>query len=223
MGPKTSVSHVARKAAFSVAGTESGRSVVYRLLELSRIRRWDRHPIDAKYRISTGGTVPPFVVAKHDSTLADVGPYAGCQPSCLRSALRAIDADGDATFYDLGCGKGRALVVALEHGYSRAVGVDLSQELITAAGKNIKKVLRSATPAQPQVDIRRGSATAVDFTGPGIVTFVYHAFGRTTLEQVVKRLEEASRAPRCGSSTSTPCTPTCSTVPRGSIDGSARP
>jgi hypothetical protein len=83
-------------------------------------------------------------------------------------------------------------VVALEHGYSRAVGVDLSQELITAAGKNIKKVLRSATPAEPQVEIRRGSATAVDFTGPGIVVFVYHAFGRSTLEQVVTRLEEAS-------------------------------
>jgi SAM-dependent methyltransferase len=187
---RTGAGHAVRKAAFSIAGTDRGRSFVYRLLESTRVRRWRRHPIDARYRIDTGGTVPPFVVASHNAGLADVGPYAGCQPSSLRSALAAIDASEDATFYDLGCGKGRAVVVAIERGYRRIVGVDLSRELIAVARKNVDKVLTKAD-AEPDVELEKGDATAVDFTGREIVVFVYHAFGRATLQQVVERLEEA--------------------------------
>ena len=48
----------------------------------------------------------------------------------------AIDASR-FTFVDLGCGKGKPLMVAASYGFRRLVGVDISAECIAIARRNI--------------------------------------------------------------------------------------
>ena len=76
---------------------------------------WDRlHPFDRRYGTDTSGYVPAEELLANESFRDDAFPYAGSQPSVLRLALAALPPVDSCTFLDLGCGKGRALLVASE-------------------------------------------------------------------------------------------------------------
>ncbi|MCJ2067057.1 class I SAM-dependent methyltransferase [Methylobacterium sp. J-088] len=157
------------------------------------------HPIDVTYSIQTSGFIPNFLsdpgvnIAKIVSR--ENNHYAGCQPSCLRKALRSLPDTNKFAFYDLGCGMGRALVVASEFPFREIVGVDLSKELCAIATKNAQKIAQSF-PDRAQISVEQGDATAIALGGDRIVVFMYHSFGRTTLTPIINRLEQLVKAGR---------------------------
>jgi hypothetical protein len=106
---------------------------------LHRDRPWMRpHPFDQENGIDTGGFVPSRLMPTgHDADQHSTA-YAGCQPSCLRAAISAIPTPDQTIFMDLGCGKGRALIVASEWPFRQILGVELSPRLARAAQKNAK-------------------------------------------------------------------------------------
>jgi tRNA1(Val) A37 N6-methylase TrmN6 len=53
-------------------------------------------------------------------------PYAGSQPSIVRAGIALLPDHNQYAFVDLGCGKGRALMVASEFSFARLVGVEIS-------------------------------------------------------------------------------------------------
>jgi hypothetical protein len=108
-----------------VDGTASKRrlgTLLLRLPPLWRVAVWiynqrrrfrtiaGRHPVDARYRISTGGAIPGWLLGGYSDAGVFITSYVGCQPSCVRAALSSIDASDQVTFVDLGCGLGRAFL-----------------------------------------------------------------------------------------------------------------
>jgi SAM-dependent methyltransferase len=162
---------------------------------LHRVRHrhepWMRqHPFDTSYGTTTNGTLPPWLLRSGEAADAHVTVYAGCQPSCLRHALAVIPHPADHTFVDLGCGKGRALVLASELPFRRIVGIELAPGLVAAARRNARIVQRNH-PRRSAIEIVQGDATAVPFPEGNLVFFLYHSFGRELVARMLSRIADA--------------------------------
>lgn len=150
------------------------------------------HPFDKSFGTDTGGFVanrfPSFGLKSKQEH-----PYAGCQPACVRKALSTIPDPSRYSFIDLGCGKGRAMIVAAELPFRKIVGVDISKSLIKIAEGNAR-ILRLAHPERPRIEPRYGDATKAKLPSGARVVFLYHPFGRPLVEQVVSRLLREAEA-----------------------------
>lgn len=63
-----------------------------------------------------------------------------CHPGVLRRALDALAVSPSDVFLDIGCGKGRALVVARDYPFQRIIGVDLMPSHIRICRRNLERL-----------------------------------------------------------------------------------
>jgi predicted RNA methylase len=106
-------------------------------------------------------------------------------------------APADFTFIDLGCGKGAALLLALDHGFRSLVGVELNDRLASIAEQNLER-FTAAGNYRAAVEIIRGDVVHFQFpeNAPSVV-YLYNPFGAATLGAVLDNLENSlRRAPR---------------------------
>jgi SAM-dependent methyltransferase len=104
------------------------------------------------------------------------------------ATLPAADA---FAFYDLGCGKGRALAVASEFAFKSIIGVELSEQLCAMAADNAA-MLAQRYPDRPPINVVTGDAAEIQFVDGNLVVYFYHSFGRQTLARVIAHLEVAA-------------------------------
>jgi predicted RNA methylase len=170
---------------------------------LRRLYLWKRrgdpanrpHPIDLRYGIETGGELANLLLGQQESAARHITGYLGCVPSVLRTALRTIPDVSRTAFVDLGCGKGRALVVATEFPFVRVVGVELDEHLVRIAMRNAEAIA-AAFPERPPIEIEAGDASELDLPEGGAVVFLYHPFGVVLVRRVAERLAAHSRIDR---------------------------
>lgn len=141
------------------------------------------HPFDQAHQVETSGLVPGEAI--HSGLLSDlyITAYYGISPSSLEQALRSLPEPVDAyTFVDLGCGKGRALLVAAAQPFRRLVGVEISPELARTAQAN--------TARDPRITVQQGDAATFAFPDEPLVIFLYHPFLPPVLRKVLRNLEQ---------------------------------
>lgn len=118
----------------------------------------------------------------------------------LAEAVRFLGVNpGELTFIDLGCGKGRTLLVAAGLGFRRVVGVEFAEELAAAARKNIEK-LKIANGA-----IIQGDAGEFRFPEDDLILYLYNPFSEEVMRRVVLNLRDCTakklyviyKAPEC--------------------------
>jgi SAM-dependent methyltransferase len=119
----------------------------------------------------------------------DPHPYEAVHVHWWRALLPAVPLDrAAATFLDLGCGRGRAMLLAARAGFGTVVGVELDDRLAGAAEANLRRWARRHPSAEVRVRVERGDAADVVVPdGPALVT-VYNPFGPATLTRVLTRL-----------------------------------
>jgi SAM-dependent methyltransferase len=152
---------------------------------------WDlRHPFDREYHTDTSGFVPSdrLLSSSHDSMKRSF--YAGSQPSIIRLALNTLPALPECTFIDLGCGKGRPLLVASEYPFRSVIGVELSPSLILNARKNAATLSRQFSRRAP-IMVEQYDAGQFPVPAGNAVIFLYNPFGQEVVASVVSRIEEA--------------------------------
>ena len=95
-------------------------------------------------------------------------------------------------FIDIGCGKGRALIVAEHCGFRRLTGIELFPELLQEAARNVENfpMRRDASV------ITLLQANALDFEYPDepAVYFLFNPFNGEVLRQVLLRIVQSTRA-----------------------------
>lgn len=168
------------------------------ILKVPALRRvyppwWKTHPIDVQYGIDTSGSVAVDQISSDKKLVSLICPYLGSQPSIVRAALSELTDCENHTFIDLGCGKGRALIVASEFPFRSILGVELSPTLAAIARTNIAKVA-SRFPFRSRAMITVGNVTEFPLPPGKLAVFNYHAFGPEIVKQVVERLEAALAA-----------------------------
>jgi len=94
------------------------------------------------------------------------------------------------SFVDLGCGKGRALLVASNYPFARIVGVEISRELSEIARTNNTRYQPPSRKCRA-VEIQHRDATTVDFPATNLLLHLYHPFEPPVTNAVLSRLEES--------------------------------
>ena len=163
-----------------------------KLTELTQDRFDEAHGTDTA-RILVGRELGPGVsrgghlVSRYETTSA----------AAIRTALDslAIDLSGFA-FIDLGCGKGKPLMIAASYPFRRLIGVDISPACIAIARSNIDRY------GPDRIDTSRVSLLAMDvedyvFPDDPLVIYLFNPFPAKLMAQVMNNLEASLRqAPR---------------------------
>jgi SAM-dependent methyltransferase len=139
---------------------------------------------DRKHGTDTGGLIPLYKFSIRSLNARFAGPYRATDVDDLTDAIRFLDESlGDFVFIDLGCGKARTVLVAVELGFGRAIGVEFAEELVAIARANIAKTqARNAT-------IILGDATEYEFPDANLVVYLYNPFSAELMRRVVDNLE----------------------------------
>jgi SAM-dependent methyltransferase len=157
------------------------------------------HPFDRKYGTDTGGYMSPDELrggAAHD---AMNNGYSAVAPSVLREACRRwretlsySTAHVEAyTFVDVGAGKGRALLLAVELPFRKVIGVELNEELARIARRNVTIWSRTA---RPRAKIRILQQDALEFRWPRAPLLIYlnNPFECELVEKLAAKLADGA-------------------------------
>jgi hypothetical protein len=158
----------------------------------------DEHAFDREHGVDTSGLVRGEALATGSRNDLWNTAYYGIGVSVFHRVLERVPArlrEG-ATFIDLGCGKGRALLLASGYPFRQVVGVEIAPSLHAIAKENARRFL-AAHPEAPPMDVLLGDAATYVFPSGPVLLYLYHPFCRPVLEQVLRNLEQSlEREPR---------------------------
>ena len=141
---------------------------------------------DDEHGVQTGGVVQLGDLVIESPSDAWGIAYTPTPTAVFASIMGILPPPQGYSFVDLGCGKGRVILMASEHPFREVIGVEFSSELCTIAEANIA-TFRPRMRAQ-QVRILREDAARFDFPSGPLIVYFYFAFTRQVLAPVVDRL-----------------------------------
>ena len=171
-----------------------GFPVLRRLKHSLKMRAYPVHPVDVEYGIKTSAPLWAYLMQSGIPSvdMANNG-YLGSQPSAIRHALSQTGDISEATFIDIGSGKGRALAVATEFPFRRIMGLEISKELCRLARSNAQ-IIERKFPARTKIEIIEGNAIDPPLA-PGLsVIFFFNSFGPDLTSQLLSNIERRLRA-----------------------------
>jgi SAM-dependent methyltransferase len=165
------------------------RTVIERIPIARRVYAgWRRqHPFDRLRGTDTGG----FSLGQYTG-----GPsaerifYVGSQPSIVATALKEIPNPASRHFIDVGCGKGRVLLVAADLPFAAITGVEVEETLAAAARSNVETALPDSERSRIRVVTR--DVGAFEWPDGNLAVFMYHSVGPSLLTGVLQQLESKS-------------------------------
>jgi predicted RNA methylase len=141
------------------------------------------------YGTHTGGLIPSFLLTNKFKKNLDrkLYFYIGCQPTCLRAAIEFVGITSEYDFYDLGCGMGRATIIAREYNFRSIIGVEISPDLCKIAVQNAA-IVSDRYPGRTAIQICNADAESFVYQSADAMVFLYHPFGVNILRSVVESL-----------------------------------
>jgi SAM-dependent methyltransferase len=106
---------------------------------------------EKKYNITTTGADELKSLQKKGIEIDHATIYMPVSYDLLEEIFEQIKNTGHKHFLDIGCGKGRALCAAAQHGFSKVTGIDFSKEFCNAAEKNLSITKQKFTPIEYKV------------------------------------------------------------------------
>lgn len=157
------------------------------------------HPFDARYGVDTSGLVWGEALDGVDAGKSDAGywvtGYYGVAPSVFAPALEQLGLPWEqTTFVDVGCGKGRAMLLALRFPFRRVVGVELSPELARAAEENVARFHPHWRRSEVAVEVRTGDAAEAGLPDGPLLLFLYHPFAAPVMTRFLAHVRDAAQA-----------------------------
>ncbi|MBI5129497.1 MAG: class I SAM-dependent methyltransferase [Rhodopseudomonas palustris] len=144
---------------------------------------------DAKYGTDTDSSVELDGLTIRQDSRRYGERYQASDPRVLADSLKYIGLDPRGhRFVDLGCGKGRMLIVAAELGFSSCVGVEFADELARAARRNV------AASGFRTISIVHGDAGNYAFRDEPFVLYLFNPFSAPIMQRVRDNLLKLKRA-----------------------------
>lgn len=179
----------------SIASTGVRRSLADLLTLLLAYKPERDHSFDRRFGTDTAGSVPATDLGIEDPfTREQAILYLPSPADVTRWMLRTVNVEPSrCTFVDLGCGKGRVLLVASERPFKRIIGVEISSALVAVARANARRV-REAEPRRTPIEIDCVDAATFEFPETDLLVHLYHPFEADVLARVLAQLESSWRA-----------------------------
>jgi SAM-dependent methyltransferase len=175
-----------RYAAFQIAE---------RLPYRSRGRRGEQE-FDKSLGVDTAGIIPLSALEVDDPAWLDGHRYQVTPADTFEAMMRAIPRPEGLTFIDLGCGKGRSMLLAARYPFRAVVGVELAPELHRICEENLR---RSRDESRRCHDLRAYCADASTYELPPVpsAVFLSNPFGPPIMERMLATLRSSlQRDPR---------------------------
>lgn len=114
--------------------------------------------------------------------------YGGSKIAPVRQIFGQIQPHSPgATFVDIGCGKGRILLLASHQPYRAVVGVDFDPRLCSIAEKNIRQY-RSASQKCRSIEVHCADATSFQLPPGRLVLYLFNPFGAEIVQNFLDNL-----------------------------------
>jgi SAM-dependent methyltransferase len=154
---------------------------------------------DRRHGTDTGGLAPLWRLSIGSRNARFGERYQATQEGELVAALGFLGEDlRRFGFVDLGCGKGRTLLVAAALGFRQVTGVEFARELVQIAARNIERA------GAVQARVLHADAAEFEFPPGDTVLYLYNPFSAEVLRQVLDRLRARAarryvvyKTPRC--------------------------
>lgn len=116
-----------------------------------------------------------------------LSPYVTSPPPVVAQMLELARPRPNDIIYDLGCGDGRILIAAAQKYHIKAVGIELSENLVTAARRNIADLHLESLAKVEQGDILQANIA------PATIVTLYLS---TTANETLRPILEKSLKPK---------------------------
>jgi len=168
---------------------------------LGRLHRQDSaaekpllHPFDQRYGVDTSGLIGGGELRTGHKNDVFNTAYYGMAPSRFRRVIEDWISDaGHAaisqySFIDLGCGKGRAVMMASEFSFRQVIGVELNASLAKTAESNLA-AWTSAGRAMCSARILHQDATEFSFPDGPCLLYLFNPFAAPVVKLLLEQLE----------------------------------
>jgi SAM-dependent methyltransferase len=153
------------------------------------------HPFDRKYGTDTSGYLGPEELVKGRANDAHNYGYSAIAPSVFREAIRrwretlpAVSGRVEGySFVDVGCGKGRPLLLAAECPFRKIIGVEIVDELASIAESNAVRWKR-VTNSKAKIRVMRQDATTFRWPRAPLLVYLYNPFACSLVAEIAARL-----------------------------------
>jgi SAM-dependent methyltransferase len=177
---------------FSIASTGLVRTLADTATLLLAYHPERDRSFDGRFGTDTAGSVPPRQLGITDSSIRDKAIlYLPSPARVTRWMLENIGIDyRHYSLVDLGCGKGRVLLVASEYPFQAITGVEISSTLGEIARHNITRyqpVRRKCS----RVEVHTGDATQFMFPDTNLLIHLYHPFEPEVTRAVLVNLQRS--------------------------------
>jgi len=159
------------------------------------------HPFDVQHGTDTGGLIAGSDLASGHASDRHIAGYAAVPPSRFRGIIARWQASGpphalaEYCFVDLGCGKGRALLLASEMGFREVVGVELNPVLAATARANAN-IWTAAGKNRTSIRVEQKDALEMEWPARPCLVFLFNPFDPFLMRQIMARMSEAFRSRR---------------------------
>ncbi len=181
-----------RSLKYSVASAGLRRTVMDVASHVMTYRADRDRSFDRRFHTDTAGMVATSALGIEDPTRRETAIlYLPSPTRVTRWMLDHIGVEhGEFSFVDLGCGKGRVMLVAAQYPFQRVVGVDISPALTDIAQRNLASFPPRSLRCE-RVEVRNADATTFDFPDTNVLLHLYHPFSGEVTAAVLSRLEAA--------------------------------
>jgi SAM-dependent methyltransferase len=147
---------------------------------------------DDEYGVDTAGIVPlqALTIASANKDLGH--RYQAANAASFRALMSGLGVHADGlTFIDLGAGKGRAMLLASEHPFSRVIGVEFAPALCEVARRNVE---RFNSRAQRCHDFEVVCADAAEYELPDepSLVFIHNSFEDPLMRSVLAGIRRST-------------------------------
>jgi predicted RNA methylase len=108
----------------------------------------------------------------------------------LQHLLRDLQLPNEGTFVDLGCGKGKTLLIAAQWGFRKVVGVEFSPELCDQARRNVE-IFQSRVPVRSEFEIIQADVAKYQIRPDENVFFMFNPFEEPVMRDVLKNIAQS--------------------------------
>ncbi len=119
----------------------------------------------------------------------DARSYEASPAVELFQILESFSIDSRMTFIDIGCGKGKAMLIASFFPFGKLEGIDLSNKLVAQCSDNLKQSDSLSNVQMPDYDVFCRNAVEYDFPETDLLIYLFNPFGLTVLQQVLEKLQ----------------------------------
>jgi SAM-dependent methyltransferase len=181
-----------RRLRYTVASAGLVRTAADVMTLLATYRPERDASFDRRFGTDTAGCLPTTELDIADGPARDAAVlYLPSPARVTRWAIQTLPLDHRThSFVDLGCGKGRVLLVASEFPFQRIVGVEVSPRLAGIARENVRRYTPKTRKCWA-VDVHQVEAARFSFPATDLLIHFYHPFEPPMLREVLLQLERS--------------------------------